>query len=204
MVSPPERPRLRERYDRRQREVIDAGAQAFARRGYHATSIDDLVEATGLARGGLYHYIGSKQQLLFAIFEVLMGPLLERAREIAAQDAPAEARLRELVRVWMAHVDSHRAHMTVFTQERRTLEREEGWERVRADRREFEGILGAILEGGVAAGEFVIGDPQLAKLAFTGMVNSTPQWFDAGRRLTAEQVADGFCDLLLAGIRPRA
>jgi AcrR family transcriptional regulator len=203
MPAPPTRPGLRARYDARRREVVDAGAEAFARRGFHATSIDDLVEATGLARGGLYHYIGSKQALLFEVFDVLMAPLLERAREIAAEDAPAETRLRALVRVWMAHVDSHRAHMTVFTQERRTLEQAEGWERVRADRREFEGILGGILEEGAAAGEFVIEDPHLAKLAFTGMVNSTPQWFQTGRRLTAEQVADGFCDLLLAGIRPR-
>jgi AcrR family transcriptional regulator len=203
VASPPNRPSMRARYDLKQRAVVDAGAEAFAQRGFHATSIDDLVEATGLARGGLYHYIGSKQALLFEIFDVLMAPLLERAREIAAAEAPAEARLRELVRVWMAHVDSHRAHMTVFTQERRTLEREEGWERVRADRREFEGILGQILDDGAGAGEFVIADPQLAKLAVTGMVNSTPQWFEAGRRLSAEQVADGYCDLLLAGIRPR-
>jgi len=189
------------RYDRRRREVVDAAAQAFARRGYHATSIDDLVEATGLARGGLYHYIGSKQALLVEIFDVLMVPLLERAREIAAGEGPAEERLRLLVRVWMAHVDSHRPHMAVFTQERRTLERVPEWERVRADRHEFEGLLGQILEDGVKAGEFVIPDAHLTKLAITGMVNSTPQWFDPERRLTAEQVADGFSDLLLRGIR---
>lgn len=203
MAAPPTRPALRQRYDARRRAVVDASAEAFARRGFHATSIDDLVEATGLARGGLYHYIGSKQDLLVEVFDVLMAPLLERARDIAATDAPAEARLRELVGAWMAHVDSHRAHMTVFTQERRTLEQDAGWERVRADRREFEGILGRILEEGAAAGEFVVDDVPLAKLALTGMVNSTPQWFAAGGRLSAEQVADGFCDLILAGLRPR-
>ncbi len=195
---------MRARYDAKRAAVVDAAAAAFAERGYHATSIDDLVSATGLARGGLYHYIGSKQALLFEVFDVLMAPLLEEAREIAASQGSAEARLRQLVRVWMGHVDSHRAHMTVFTQERRTLEGAEGWDQVRADRREFEGILGDILREGAQAGEFVVADPQLAKLAFTGMVNSTPQWFTPGRRLSAEQIADGFCDLLLAGIRPRA
>ncbi|HEX6391769.1 MAG TPA: TetR/AcrR family transcriptional regulator [Solirubrobacteraceae bacterium] len=201
MATRPSRPTMAARYDRKRREVVDAAAQAFAQRGYHATSIDDLVDATGLARGGLYHYIGSKQALLIEVFDVLMAPLLDRAREIAGAGGPAEERLRLLVRVWMAHVDSHRAHMAVFTQERRTLERTPEWERVRADRREFEAILGAILEEGVASGELVIADVALAKLAITGMVNSTPQWFDPERRLSAEQVADGFCDLLLRGIR---
>jgi AcrR family transcriptional regulator len=189
------------RYDRKRREVVDRAAQAFARHGYDATSIDDLVEATGLARGGLYHYIGSKQALLVEVFDVLMTPLLDRAREIAAGDAPPEERLRLLVRVWMGHVDTHRPHMAVFTQERRTLARTPEWERIRGDRREFEAILGEILEEGVAADQLVIPDVHLAKLAITGMVNSTPQWFDPDRRLSAEQVADGFCDLLLRGIR---
>jgi AcrR family transcriptional regulator len=59
MPAPPKSPALRERYDARQRDVIDACARVFAERGYDGTSVDDLVAATGLARGGLYHYIGS-------------------------------------------------------------------------------------------------------------------------------------------------
>ena len=63
--APPDRPRLRARYDRRRQRVIDTAAGVIARRGFHATTVGDLVEATGLARGGLYHYIGSKDELLF-------------------------------------------------------------------------------------------------------------------------------------------
>ena len=38
----------------------------FAERGYDQTSIQELAEAIGLAAGGLYHYIGSKERLLIA------------------------------------------------------------------------------------------------------------------------------------------
>jgi AcrR family transcriptional regulator len=201
MSSPPTRPALRERYDRRERAIVDAAASVFAQRGFHATSIEDLVEATGLARGGLYHYIGSKQQLLFRVFEELMAPLLDRAREILEADETAEQRLRRLAREWMAHVEAHHDHMVVFTQERRTLERDPQWQRVVADRQEFERILGELLRQGVEAGELAPGDPHLVALAFMGMVNYTPVWFDPSRRLTATQVADGFCDVLFDGIR---
>jgi AcrR family transcriptional regulator len=54
------------KYDARRLELIDIAARVFARKGYHATSIDDLVEATGLKRGGLYHYITGKEDLLIA------------------------------------------------------------------------------------------------------------------------------------------
>lgn len=204
MPAPPKSPALRERYDARQRDVIDACARVFAERGYDGTSVDDLVAATGLARGGLYHYIGSKSQLLTRILEDLMAPLLERAAAIAeGPDAPrtAEERLRELTRVWMRRVESHRHHVQVFHRERRTLEREPGWDAVRGDRDRFERLLTGVLQQGADAGEFVVPDPALAALGLLGMVNHTALWFTPGGRLSADEVADGFVDLLLDGIR---
>lgn len=204
MPAPPKSPALRERYDARQRDVIDACARVFAERGYDGTSVDDLVAATGLARGGLYHYIGSKSQLLTRILEDLMAPLLERAAAIAeGPDAPAtaEERLRELTRVWMRRVESHRHHVQVFHRERRTLEREAGWDAARGDRDRFERLLTGVLRQGADAGEFVVPDPALAALGLLGMVNHTALWFTPGGRLSADEVADGFVDLLLDGIR---
>ncbi|MHB1469062.1 MAG: TetR/AcrR family transcriptional regulator, partial [Solirubrobacteraceae bacterium] len=128
MSSPPSRPASRERYERRRQEVTDAAAEVFAERGYHATSIEHLIEATGLTRGGLYHYTASKRDLLRSVVEELMVPLLREAAEIVAERARPEAQLRDLMRVWLEHVASHRAHMMVFSQERRTLERERGWQ----------------------------------------------------------------------------
>src|SRR3954462_1060508 len=84
MSKPPTSPALRERYDRRQQEVVTTAAALFARRGFQVTSMDELSEATGLGSGGLYPYIGSKQKLLYTIFGRLMDPLLEQAAKIEA------------------------------------------------------------------------------------------------------------------------
>src|SRR3954453_14184991 len=84
--EPPTPPLLRARYERRRHEVVDAAARVFAQRGFHATSVQDLVAATGLAAGGLYHYIGSKDRLLVQICDELMDPLLEEAAALVARD----------------------------------------------------------------------------------------------------------------------
>jgi len=136
--QPPTSPALRERYDRRRQEVVTTAAALFARRGFQATSMDELSDATGLRAGGLYHYIGSKQALLLDIFNQLMEPLLERAAEIEAGDADAETQLRMLVRAWLAHIETHLDHMSVFSQERHAIEHEPEWEQVRASRDAFE------------------------------------------------------------------
>ena len=188
--KPPTSPALRERYDRRQQDVVATAAALFARRGFQATSMDELSDATGLRSGGLYHYIGSKQRLLFEIFGQLMDPLLEQAAEIEAGEDPPEAKLRALVRAWVAHIETHLDHMAVFAQERHAIEHEPEWEQVRASRDAFEAILARRLS---AVGL----TDRLTLLAMLGMVNHTATWLRPDGRLTAEQIADGYCDMLL-------
>ena len=190
---PPTRPALRERYDRRADEVVGAAARLFAERGFHATSMADLVAATGLTAGGLYHYIGSKDQLLVRICEQLMEPLLERVEAIVSSDLAPEDQLRAIVREWTAHVEAYRHHMRVFTQERHVLERGDQWREVRRQRKAFEELLAGVL----ARVDLPTGDPDLVLRALLGMVNHTAQWFRPRGRLTAEQVADGYVDLIL-------
>jgi len=187
---PPTRPALRARYDQRRQEVIGRAAEVIAQRGFHATSVPDLVEATGLTSGGLYHYIGSKDELLGAICEDLMTPLLAEVRTI---EGPPEQRLREFVRIWLRHVERHRHHVLVFQQERNVLEQGPQWRQVRRQRKEFEALLADLL----ADRSFRFADRDLALLALLGMVNHTALWLRPRGRLSAEQVADGYVDLLL-------
>jgi TetR/AcrR family transcriptional regulator, cholesterol catabolism regulator len=201
IATPPTRPALRARYDRRRREVVAAAAKLFAERGYQATSMSDLTAATGLAAGGLYHYFESKEQLLLLVCDELLEPLLAQARAVVATDAPAERQLHELLRAWLAHVAAHRDHMLVFAQERHVIEREPQWREVRRRRKAFERILDDVLARGEREGSMAFEDRNLALLSLLGMVNYTPQWMRLRGRLTAEQIADGYCKILLDGVR---
>jgi AcrR family transcriptional regulator len=197
--SPPTRPALRARYDRRRELVVETAARVFAERGYDQTSVQELTEAMGLASGGLYHYFESKQQLLIEICDQLMDPLLDEARELLAADDAPDEQLRALVRLWVAHVVEHRDHMLVFQQERHLIERGDEWRNVRDGRKQFERLVAGALERVQPAPP---GDGRLALAALLGMVNHTAQWYRAGGRLGPRDVADGYVDLLLG--RPAA
>jgi TetR/AcrR family transcriptional regulator, cholesterol catabolism regulator len=204
-TSPPTRPALRRRYDRRQEHVTQVAAELFAERGFDATSMTDLSEATGLAAGGLYHYIGSKKQLLFRICDELMEPLLEEARAIVATDAPAEAQLRDLLRAWVEHIARHRHHMMVFQQERHLIERDPQWRTVRRQRKDFELVVDDVLWRCEQEGTVSFPDRALALRALLGMVNHTASWLRPRGRLSPGQIADGYLELLMgthAATRP--
>ena len=197
----PTRPALRDRYDRRQQRVVLEAAKVFAERGYDQTSIQDLADAIGLAAGGLYHYIGSKERLLISICDQLMEPLLDGAAALVEEDAPPAGQLRALVRLWVGHVVEHRDHMLVFQQERHVIERGTQWRGVRSSRKRFERLVDDVLARVEASGEAAFADRRLAVSALLGMVNQTAQWYRPRGRLSPHEIADGYVDLLLSAPR---
>jgi AcrR family transcriptional regulator len=198
MPARPSSPALRKRYDLRQQELVYAAAKVFADRGYDQTTMQDLASSIGLATGALYHYFGSKEQLLIKICDQLMEPLLAHARVIVAGDESPRDKLRELVRLWVATVVEYRDHMLVFQQERHAIEWGAQWRGVRQSRKAFERLVEHALEQAGAAGAADL-DGRLALLALLGMVNHTAQWYKPRGRLRPNEIADGYLSLLLDG-----
>jgi len=67
----------RQTADRRQRIIANA-SELFAARGYHGTTIDEIVQATGIAKGTFYVYFSSKEELLVELMKQLITNTLER------------------------------------------------------------------------------------------------------------------------------
>jgi len=197
----PDRALSAAKYDAKHQELVDIAAHVFARRGFHATSIDDLVEATGLTRGGLYHYIARKEDLLIAAHERFIEPLLENARAIAAEALPADDALRRLAHALMHDIATYQDQVTVFLHEWRAIETDPEWSHVREARREFEWIVESILRRGGAEGRFIVRDPHLTCLGFLGMINYAYMWYRPHGPYTADAIAEHFVEIFLSGIR---
>jgi hypothetical protein len=85
--------------------------------------------------------------------------------------------------------------MLVFQQERHAIETGSKWRGVRESRKAFERLVQGALERAGAAGQGGV-DGRLALMALLGMVNHTPQWYRARGRLSPEEIADGYLELL--------
>ena len=63
--------------DRRQK-IVDNASELFAAKGYHGTTIDEIVQATGIAKGTFYIYFDSKETLLVEVIKRLVSTTMER------------------------------------------------------------------------------------------------------------------------------
>ncbi|CAG7581881.1 MULTISPECIES: TetR/AcrR family transcriptional regulator [Rhodococcus] len=186
------------KYDLNRAEILRVSAELFARSGYHGTGIADLGTAVGLGRGALYHYIGSKEEVLFAISSRQLAQMNTVADELALTEPDPERRLRGLARALLRNIAEHRAEWTVFFREYHALT---GDRRVRvvAARERYESHWRHAFDQGVRDGVFTLLPPLMIK-GVLGMFNYSYLWLTADGTRTPEEIADGFLDALITGL----
>jgi len=84
--------------------IVDRSARLFNKRGYWGTSLTDVLEATGLEKGGLYHHFGSKEALALEAFDHSVDLIRDRFGAALAGRRHAGGRLHALVDAWVGIV----------------------------------------------------------------------------------------------------
>ena len=67
-------------------QILDAGARLIHLRGYHCTSLDDVLRESGVGKGNFYHHFKSKEDLGHAIIDRIVQGFIERTLEPAFAD----------------------------------------------------------------------------------------------------------------------
>lgn len=191
----PQRSRKRDTPENRRAAILQAARTVFAQRGFANTMIDDVAEAAGVAKGTVYLYFSSKEQ-------IFMEALLERARELEAIATSAFAAAegwREKLRVYMEvrlrylvqHQDFFRIYGLEFRNMcmlRKPLDAE-----VHELIRKGEIQLAQVLAVAAAKGEIRQLDPELAALTISDVTRGV-----IDRRLMSGQARTDFDDMEFA------
>jgi TetR/AcrR family transcriptional regulator, cholesterol catabolism regulator len=188
------------KWQARRDAIVDTSARLFAAQGYHATGINELCDANDLGKGALYHYIGSKEELLAAIHDRVMDEVMRGADRVAAAGGSPSAQLAMLGDELLDVIHRYPDHVWVFLHEFPALTGERA-AAFRERRQGYERRVEAVLRAGVESGEFRDIDPWLTARAWLGMHNYTYLWLKAGRRLSARDVARPFAEIFIRGIQ---
>jgi TetR/AcrR family fatty acid metabolism transcriptional regulator len=77
----------------KRRLILDAAIRVFANRGFHHCRVSDVADEAGVAYGLVYHYFGSKEEILNQLFSERWQLMLDAIGEIDRQDVPARDKL---------------------------------------------------------------------------------------------------------------
>ncbi|MEV6103556.1 TetR/AcrR family transcriptional regulator [Streptomyces sp. NPDC051940] len=182
--------------------LLAVATRLFAERGYDRTSVQEIVEAAGVTKGALYHYFGSKDDLLHEIYARLLRLQQERLDHIASLDEPVESRLRQAAADVIVTSIENTDDAAIFFRSMHLLAPEKQKE-VRAERRRYHERFRALIEEGQASGVFTSETSAGLVVDYHfGAVHHLSSWYRPEGRLTKEQVAEQLADLLLRVLRP--
>jgi AcrR family transcriptional regulator len=169
-------------------QILDQAALLYYERGYDATSIRDLAEATGISSSTLYHHFRNKQEILYAVvhrfmraFNVAIIPTLRDSGR-----SPAE-RLDDAVRLHLEISDARRAELLRVNHVRASLDESQVRELTRLQWA-YQDAVKHVIEQGCAKGEFGTDDVDLATMALLDMLNGVRSWFRHSGALSLHDV----------------
>lgn len=185
------------------RAMIRAAAIGlFARDGFAAVGIRDIARAAGLTTAALYHYMGTKEDLLVGIMSDVIQPLIDVAREAQSSYGRPEEQLVAMVEEHVAMHGARGAETLIADTEMRALTGQR--RRVIIELRdEYEALWRAVVHTGVSEGVFDVSDETVATTALIELCTGVAHWYRPDGRLTLEQLCYTHADLALAMARAR-
>jgi AcrR family transcriptional regulator len=177
------------------RRLIEAATEAFAERGYHATTTRDIANRVGMSPAALYVHFPSKVALLGQISR-LGHEAAAQLIETAIDGAPADpvSRLREAAAAFAAwHAEHHRVARIV--QHELAALPPDDLETVQRLRRSIERRVEDELTAGVAAGVMSVGDTRAVTRAILSLTVDVARWYDPSGRDTPEAIGALYADL---------
>ncbi|WP_149180587.1 TetR/AcrR family transcriptional regulator [Streptomyces sp. TRM49041] len=182
------------------RRLLIAAVDAFAERGYHATTTRDIAGRAGMSPAALYIHYKTKEELLHRISRIGHDKALEILEAAASAPGTAAERLADAVRKFVRwHAERHTT-ARVVQYELDALAPEHRAEIIEL-RRGTDAVVRRIISEGVEAGEFDVPDVPGTTLAVLSLCIDVARWFNAQGRRTPDEVGDLYADLVLRMVR---
>ncbi len=180
-------------------EVYRTAAQIILRKGYDATSINDIANALGMTKAGLYHYINGKKELLFDIMNFGLDELDEEVAAPAGDIEDPEERLRFIIATHAQLVTRGQGAITILVDEITALTPAQN-RIITRRKRDYFNRLRELLRTLKEQGKLQDVDITAATFSLLGMISWLSRWFRHDGKMSQEQVADQITKIALNGL----
>jgi len=181
-------------------ELVEAAARVFAARGYGFTSIQDIADEVGLLKGSLYHYIDTKEDLLFEVIRSTIESGQELVENLRQSTAPTLDRLRTYIQANIEESLKTREHTAVFVHDFQALSPER--QKIILDlRQEHDRLLRELIQ--LAQDEGLVSrevNVKIVALSVLTMNGSLYRWFDPGGEMSATEISHELTRFVLQGL----
>ena len=185
-------------------EIYRSAAEIIFEKGFDATSMNDIAEAVGMTKAGVYHYIPGKKDLLYALMSYALDNLDQAVVIPAREISDAESRLRFIIKRHVKLItgendDKGNGLISILTDElagltklhrRKIIER----------KRDYLNLVRTTMEELKAEGKLKDLDTTVCAFTIFGTVMWLARWYRPGGQLKGADIADEITKIATSGM----
>jgi AcrR family transcriptional regulator len=189
------------RAQERRREILMGAARAFAHGGYDATNMDQIASECGLAKGHIYHYFLSKEDIFTEIRIDAISRAIEHLSPIASDHGGnPELALRNAISGLIARVFERGGRYEPVLSDPVSLS-PANRRRIRSLSRRYEQMFAGLLQSGIDRGDFAPGDPKLMTFVILRAANTVASWYREGGKWKPQWIVDQVTEQLVRSVK---
>ncbi len=186
---------------KRKREIVRRATEVFERKGVQGASFEEIAEAVGIKREGLYYYFRDRVAILA---EIILPPsvnLLKGLRHIMDSSKTYEEKLRLALENHLDRFDPNYLEMAVALREHHIYEANREMEKLRKVWKQYSDLWIELISEGQSEGVFKpTQNPKLVAFGILGMCNWLSRWYDPAKDIPVTELIDTYFSMILSGI----
>ena len=179
-------------------EIIDAAMELFANKGYHETTMSDVVDASNTSKGTVYYYFDNKQELFETMINDVISRLYNSFERIAEKDCSVKDKLKKMMEVHANfYKKNYKLAFSIFMEGKKIDAdcKEEIWRW----HKKFNSLVENVMKDGVEEGLLKDKNLKLMSFSFLGLTNSFgPSVFEGD--YDVNELVDYTIELFLQGV----
>jgi AcrR family transcriptional regulator len=187
--------------EERRQQILRAALQVFTDKGYHTANVSDVAAAAGVSQGTIYWYFESKEELFQAAILSAFADIGESTFSPLAECSSATEKLQSLARSMESLADLAEGLFMLFLGYYSSSDRRDESTKVWTDLlKQFKDLVVAVIEEGIAAGEFRAVDAEALVWALLAAYDGLAAYVMLMPDMDLEQISRTFVDTLLKGL----
>lgn len=182
---------------KRREIILKRAGELFERNGFTDTSLQDIADAAGIAREGIYYYFKNKTQILLELILPVSQSLMNGLTELLAADIDSVDKLRAAMRNHLGAFNPDYIEMTLALRNVYSEQEDEKLAELNALWKDYEKTWVDLIVQGQQTGAFAADlDAKIVAFGILGMCNWLSRWYDPARSATIDEISDIFFRLV--------
>lgn len=191
----------------RTREILAAARQLMESRGLEAVTMEEIAGAAGVAKGTVYLYFPSKDELLGALVTQVGESMLRDIEVIVKSPAAPTGKIRGVASLLLDYLIKERVLFPAYARDLRRAGRcspRAYWSHLQEMEEKFIDLLTPVFDQGIAAGLFIPTNPRLLTFMLRGLARSVGYYQMAeGGEEAVKEALPVLLTLLFSGLTPQ-